>query len=176
MEAPCRPLLPLRRLRETLNYDPATGLFTWAIRASTRIRPGGAAGGISPKGYIIIRIDGLRYRAHRLAWLYTSGDDPGAQQIDHVNGKRSDNRIANLRLANLSQQMHNKGIHSNNTSGVRGVTWYKRDRKWQASIMLESQLVYLGRFDTLEEAKAVRLAAEHKMHGEFSASLSRPGA
>ena len=86
--------LTAERLREALSYNPETGLFTRRIRCG-RIAPGEIAGTIALNGYITISLDGRRYYAHRLAWLYVHGEWP--QKLYHTNRDRADNRIANLR-------------------------------------------------------------------------------
>lgn len=94
-----------KRLKEVLDYDPATGVFTWRVELNARGKVGDPAG-CNSWGYRVIRIDGRLYGAHRLVWLYVHGRWPDAM-IDHVNGDRSDNRIENLREANSVQNAHN---------------------------------------------------------------------
>jgi|SRR5262249_13953776 len=91
-----RPLVTAERLREVLSYDPETGTFTWRVSGGGR-RTSGVAGHHDRawKGYVCIAVDGRKYRAQRLAFLYMTGDWPPAQ-IDHINGDTSDNRWANL--------------------------------------------------------------------------------
>lgn len=168
-----KPLPSVDRLHRGLDYSPKTGLFCWKDGAKGGVSSGDIAGTLRPNGYIYIRIDKEHYLAHRLAWLYVTGDDPASLEVDHVNGERIDNRIKNLRLASRNEQCHNTGIRSDNTSGVRGVSWDRQYGKWLGRIQINGQTFRLGYFDKLEQAKAARLAAEHKMHGEFSASLSR---
>ena len=84
------------RLKEVLAYDPYSGKFTWKVSLNTKIRAGSAAGCLSPEGYIRITIGGKKYKAHRLAWFYVYGYFP-ENQVVHLNGARSDNRISNLR-------------------------------------------------------------------------------
>jgi hypothetical protein len=104
---------------------------------------------------------GLRkIHAARLAWLYVHGERP-AGEIDHINGNRADNRIANLRIATRSQNCANK-------KGVSGVTWHKRQKKWHARIKRHGQLHHIGSFSTYEEALAARNSAHASVFGEFS--------
>lgn len=161
-------MLTQSRLRELLHYDPETGFFTRAL-TTTGIRPkvGDVAGGVNCRGYWQIRIDGERYKAHRLAWLYMTGDWP-KEQIDHINMDRSDNRFANLREATNIQNCANQRRPVNNTSGLKGVCWNKRLSKWKSQIRVNGKLHHLGYFDTAEAAHESYIDAAKKYFGEFA--------
>jgi hypothetical protein len=149
------------RLKELLSYDPETGLFTRLMRAGTA-RPGDIAGCMTPKGYLIIKIDGEGYMAHRLAWLYVHGKWP-ADQIDHINGVKNDNRIANLREATNSENMQNQRAASKaNRAGLIGV--YPNRHRFVAQITINRQKQYLGIFATAEEAHSAYLSAKKIYH------------
>lgn len=121
------------RLRELLHYDPETGLFTWKVaRQGTRA---GAFAGALNHGYLRITIDWRHYPAHRLAWLYMTGEWP-ADLIDHINLVSDDNRFVNLRQATRAQNMHNSARPRTNTSGVKGVSRYAG--RWKAQIKVNS--------------------------------------
>lgn len=163
------------RLRELLTYDPDTGLFVWNPRPRSDFKTeasfrcwhtmhcGAVAGFIDVQGYNIIGIDRQPRRAHRLAWLYCFGRLP-EQNIDHINGDRSDNRITNLRDVSYAENSRNAARPVINTSGVHGVFWHRRDRRWTATIGVDGVKVNLGNFPTIEAAAEVRRAAEIK-HG-----------
>lgn len=155
-------MLTQMRLKELLLYDPETGVFTWLSKPNRSIRMGDVAGCMA-SGYRQIKIDGRLYRAHRLAWLYVHGKWP-ADQIDHINGVRDDNRIVNLREATQSQNQQNRTANANNTSGFPGVCWSKQKRKWRSQIKLASRNKYLGIFDTPVAAHAAYLAAKAELH------------
>lgn len=94
-------------------------------------------------------------------------DAPDGVFVDHINGNGLDNRRANLRLATPAQNVQNSGRQSNNTSGVRGVSFHKRSRKWQAAICCNRKRTFLGQFDTLQEASQSYATARAALHGEF---------
>jgi hypothetical protein len=159
--------LTAERLREVLNYDPATGVFTWLVRTA-RCRRIGEVAGCGKNGYHQIGIDRRRYRAHRLAWLYMTGEWP-AQEIDHINGDPSDNRITNLRPATSSQNKTNSRRRSDNNSGYKGVSFDRSRQKWQARISVAGRSARrLGRFDCPVAAHAAYVAAAEKHFGEFA--------
>ncbi|WP_158235398.1 HNH endonuclease [Caulobacter sp. FWC2] len=108
-------------------------------------------------------INGRDYRAHRIIWLIQTGEWP-ANDIDHINGARDDNRWVNLRDVSGFENHRNKIISPRNTSGVNGIHYEKARKKWQVRIKSEGRSIALGRFDTLEEAIAARAAADAK-HG-----------
>ena len=144
--------LPHDRLREVLNYDADTGTFTWRIKLGRKVVVGREAGSTHSSGYVTIRIDTQRYYAHRLAWCYVYGSWP-PDEIDHINGDRADNRIANLRTATRKQNMENRA-HATGASGYRGVCWLEANQKWRASITHNGKCIHLGLFGTAEEASA----------------------
>ena len=160
-----------------LDYDPRTGCLTWKIDRGRGVCAGDSAGWVSqPSGYRMLRINGRPHMAHRVAWLLNYGEWPG-DQIDHINGDRGDNRIANLRLATNSENAKNRKIQSNNRSGVAGVCWHRRGKKWVAQIRVNGRRRHLGYFVTKHEAIAARRQAEAQYFGAFahnSAQESQP--
>jgi hypothetical protein len=154
-------------LRRILHYNPDTGIFIWLIDCGSRCpKKGDQAGGRHNKGYVQIKIDGHSYLAHRLAWLYMTGEWP-PYTVDHENRNRSDNHWSNLRPANMKDQNGNQSPHRNNTSGYRGVTWNKFHQKWQAQLQISKNKRHLGYFIDKEQAyNFVRLAAI-QYFGEF---------
>lgn len=148
-----------------LDYDPETGLFRWRAPRSTR-KTGQPAGWPRSRGYIGICIDGKTFDAHRLAVLYQTGAWP-SDDIDHINGDKSDNRWQNLRPATRAQNHANKTVRKDNKLGVKGV--YRNERGgYRASIQVKGKVIYLGSFATIEDAAkayAERAAIEY---GEFA--------
>lgn len=155
----------IERLRESLRYDPVTGALYW-IRKAGNYPPGSPAGRLDPKdGYKSLQIDWVGILCHRVCWALHTGAWP-KEQIDHINGDKSDNRIENLREATHAQNMRNK--RGWGKSGVKGVCWIEADQKWRANIGLGRKVIYLGQFDTIEEATAVYIEAADRIQGEFA--------
>jgi hypothetical protein len=126
------------------------------------------AGFSSHKGYRKIKLNGGCFAAHRLAWLYMTGEDPGSRYVDHRNGETGDNRWSNLRLASHGQNKANSKLHKNNTAGLKGVSPVSGSTRWQARIRWDRKLIYLGVYNTKEEAHAAYLKAASKCFGEFA--------
>lgn len=158
-----RELLELAELRELLDYSPETGLFFWRRSNSSVSTVGSIAGrSVNSDGYKQIVINKRFYKAHRLAWFYARGDWP--DQIDHINGDRTDNRLENLRNVSSQQNAQNqRKPHSNNKSGFLGVS-KRSDGRFQAEIRVSGKKHYLGAFLTPEKASAAYVAAKRQMH------------
>lgn len=159
--------LTIERLREVLDYDPYTGIFTRRIRQASNALAGTRAGTALERGYIGIMVDKIQYKAHRLAWFFVYEKWP-LVGIDHINGIRNDNRIENLREADQSQNIANGKKHRDSTSGLKGVTWNAACKRWMAQIHWRGKHIYLGLFDTKEEAHAAYCAAAKRLHGEYA--------
>lgn len=155
--------LTVERLREVLAYDQETGLFTRRVRTANCVKVGDVAGSLHRKGYIRINVDGRRYFAHRLAWLYVNGEWPPAE-IDHINGVKDDNRIVNLRLATRIENMQNERVsRSNNKAGYLGVFLHSCG-KFSAKICIDGKNKHLGMFPTPESAHEAYLEAKRQLH------------
>lgn len=155
------------RLKELFLYDHDTGFFTRRIHAAANARAGDIAGSINPKGYLQIDIDGTTYLAHRLAWLYMTGEWP-AKQIDHRNGVRSENWWDNLRPASNQQNQANRKIGADNSSGFKGVSFHRGMQKWQAYIIVDNRKRHLGYFADPEVAHGAYFSAAQSAFGEFA--------
>lgn len=154
------------RLRALLHYDPSTGFFTWLAGAGRwgEIEAGALAGGPEKRGYIQIGIDGRRYRAHRLAFLWMLGAWP-VHEVDHVNGVKSDNRWLNLR--DVSHQVNSQNLRAahKKKSGLPIGTYFDPERSlWGAQIRAGQRRVHLGRFETSDLAAAAYLRAKRELH------------
>lgn len=150
------------RLKEVLHYDPETGIFTWLKKSCNRWpmvgRPTGTPDG---KGYLMVGIDQVRYKLHRLAVLFMTGALP-AEQVDHINGVVDDNRWVNLRQVTASGSMQNRKLNKNSTTGLTGVTLFQG--KPTASIGVNGKKIHLGTFSSAQEAHEAYLAAKMIYH------------
>ena len=163
-----RPELTAEYLRSVLHYEPATGIFTWKISNSNRVKVGEVTGSPDGGGYLRIQLQSRLYKAHRLAWLYVYGEWPKLN-IDHINRNPSDNQLVNLRNVTQKQNGQNASKPSSNTSGHTGVSWKKQNSKWVAHIRHNHKLIHLGCFATIEDAVAARKAGELKYWGHHRA-------
>jgi len=160
-------MLTQAELKNRLFYDPETGEFRWLV-SSGGVRAGSVAGGVDKKtGYRRIRALARKYLAHRLAWLYMTGEWPAAE-IDHRNLNRDDNRWRNLREASHAENMRNTPRRSHNTSGVKGVDFHKSSQKWRARINVNGRSLSLGYFNNIGEATTAYANAAAEHHGEFA--------
>ncbi|WAX10819.1 hypothetical protein BV739P1_00020 [Phocaeicola phage BV739P1] len=156
-------MLTFQEAKELFIYDRETGVIKW--RKRTRGQRGNLVAGYtrsSDDGYIQIRFKGKNYYAHRIAMLLAYGFYSDELEIDHINHVRKDNRLVNLRFVTKSGNQRNQSRRNDNTSGVTGVRYNKRARKYVAYIKADGLRIHLGSFITLEEAAEVRKAAELK--------------
>jgi hypothetical protein len=160
-------MLTIEQLKELLEYNHDTGVFTWIKLIGTSNRKVGGVAGTKRDGYIRITIKGKIYSAHRLAYLYMTGKFP-ENDIDHINHIRHDNRWTNLRDATHSQNQANRVKHKNNTSGYKGVNWDKRYKKWRAKIQYMNKSIYIGYYTTPQEAAEAYKKKAIELFGEFS--------
>ena len=133
-----KPMPSISLINQLLNYDPATGVFTWKVSKGT-VKTGDVAGSIKKDGYLEIRINYSLYKAHRLAHYIVTGDQP--PEVDHKNGYRNDNRISNLRAADNKLNSNNKKKQKNNTSGITGVRWHKQNNCWQSHYSINGKTI-----------------------------------
>lgn len=161
-----KPLPPLSRIKELLDFDPESGRWTWRVSMGSSARAGQEAGCFS-RGYRVIRIDRVLYFAHRLAWLWMSGEEP-ATGIDHVRGKRDQNAAGEIRPATQSQNNANARIGTNNRSGFKGVAVHRETGKWRARIKKDGRELHLGLFSSLDDARAAYENAARRLFGEFA--------
>lgn len=161
-----KPILTAARVRELFHYEPETGLFTRLIAKTGRgAAAGDVAGSLNRTGYIIIGVDGGLFRAHRLAWLYMTGEWP-VEHIDHIDGVRNNNRWSNLRDLGRSMNAQNqRSPHkTNQSSGLVGVSWNAKCCNWKAYITVNCERRHLGYFKTPDEAHAAYVDAKRRMH------------
>jgi len=163
-------MITQKRLKELVEYDAETGVFTRLTSPARRVKVGDVFGNKHrASGYMQGMIEGKRYTMHRLVWLYVHGVFP-EEEVDHINGVRADNRLANLRSVSHKENSRNAQKPTNNTSGVVGVYWDKDCQKWRARIKVDYVTKNLGVFACLLDAVDARKSAEraygfHPNHG-----------
>ena len=147
---------------DAFEYNPDTGIFHWKNPINKAIKPGDVAGHKSTvSGYIAITFNYVKFFGHRLAWYLTYGEIPNGE-IDHINGKKDDNRIDNLRVTDRKENGRNVSKPITNSSGCVGVRWHKTAKKWNARIKIDQKDIYLGLFENFEDAVKARKEAEKK--------------
>ena len=164
------PSITQELVKHRFHYDPETGVFTHRNPVSKKSVKGEVAGNsTSDKQYLYIGINYKRYASHRLAWLYVHGAWPEFE-IDHINGDGADNRLANLRVATPSQNQFNRRTPKNNKSGVKGLFWMERLKKWRAcaASTKEGFSGYLGVYSSRDDAILALQKGRRLVHGEFS--------
>ena len=177
-------------LKECFEYSAETGELHWKERPREHFKTGKQDGktawktwnsqnagklvsSVNSSGYLRANIGGTRYSAHRIIWQLVHGYAPKGE-LDHINGDRTDNRICNLREVDHQGNMKNLARRSDNSSGITGVSYAKRDGVYIAYITIDKRMSVIGRFKTLEEAADARKEAEakqgfHENHGRAAA-------
>lgn len=137
-------------------YDRETGVLYWRIRVNNNTRRDYVVGSSKrvTDGYRQVKVKGKIYMMHRVIMVLCFGHIPENAEIDHINHVRDDNRLANLRFVTRTDNRRNQSISSKNTSGVTGVYFSRARKKYIAQIKVNQELIYLGTFETLEEAAA----------------------
>jgi|LakMenEpi03Aug12_release.lakeMendotaPanAssembly.Ray.scaffolds.fasta_scaffold710345_2 hypothetical protein len=171
MMTKAKPLPSLQVLNELFRYEADTGSIFWRAKRG-KIRAGQPAGTIGESGYLRIAFTINKkycvFNAHRIIWYIATGQDPLGFQIDHIDGNRLNNRIANLRLASNADNQRNRGASPKNTSGYKGVSYHKQTGRWCSAIKYNNKQIWLGRFDCPELAHMAYCKAAAELHGEFA--------
>jgi len=153
-------------LKEVLDYDPVTGIFTWKVHRHSHgggVKPGDVAGCIDPRGYRRIGVLGWNGLAHRLAWFYVKGVWPEAG-LDHRDRNHDHNAIENLRECDQSRNLQNTSLDGQGSNKFRGVYYDRQRNKWRVQIIVYKKTIYVGQFDSEGEAAAAYLSAKIKHH------------
>jgi len=176
---PREKLIPIEYVRSVLSYDEDTGELSWKPRGIEHFPDeraqkswnsnyaGKLAGTKAKEGYIKILIHKKQHRAHRLVFAIVEGRWPD-KFIDHKNGIKQDNRFKNLRECDQAHNTRNGPLRTTSTSGLKGAHWDKSKNKWTAEIKKDYKGIFLGRFDTAEEAHRAYCDAATVLHGEFA--------
>lgn len=159
-------MISKERLKEFLDYNHDTGIFTWIklpfyVR---RVHVGDVAGSNHGNGYLHVKIEGIQYFAHRLAWLFVYREMP-SKHIDHIDHDKKNNRISNLRDVSVSENQQNRiKCEVGSTSGFLGVSFDKSMRKYEAHIGLNGKKKHIGYFMLAEEAYEAYLTVKREIH------------
>lgn len=152
-----------KNIRDYLRYDEITGDFTWIKKSSPNTIVGEKAGSVSTQGYGVISFNKIHYKEHRLAWFFHYWKWPD-NYIDHINGKRRDNRIVNLRDVSRRENCANKEMHREGK--LVGCYFQKSSKKWISKIFFKKTQIYIGLFPTEKSAHDAYL----KKYSELFAS------
>lgn len=153
-------------VKALFTYCPIQGTFTRLITTGTKAKQGSIANCDTDSGYQTLEINGHRYRAHRVAWLYVYGIFP-SEYLDHIDRNRSNNSISNLREATVTQNSGNTKVRADNSTGYKGVSLDKRSGRYRAYITINKKQKSLGYFSTAEEAAEAYNSAAATHFGEF---------
>jgi len=156
------------RVREVIHYDPETGIFTRKVRLAQRHHVGDRADmyitGGNAAGYHRVSWDSQRYLAHRVAWLYVYGEWPKGV-IDHIDGNKANNAIANLRdVTDKINAENTRRPRANSKSGYLGVHWHEQNKKWVARIQVDKKNIHIGCFDDPQKAHEAYIEYKRKLH------------
>jgi hypothetical protein len=172
-------MLEYREALELFRYDYETGVLYWRRRVNSHVPKTLEAGAQNKSnGYLYVKVHGRNYLVHRVVMLMCYGFYGEGLEVDHINHVRDDNRLANLRFVTRTENMRNRSVSGKNTSGVMGVCFSKARKKYMAQIRVDGENIFLGRFETLEEAAAARAEANLKYkfnnnHGKGRAEYVR---
>jgi hypothetical protein len=156
----------INELKLLFSYDPDTGAIHWIAKGKGMIKKK-AAGTLLHSGYLGICVGSKRWQAHRIAWALHNGQWP-KDQIDHINGIKTDNRICNLREATNSQNGKNLGLSKANKSGIKGVSFEAYTNRWKATIRVDGKSISIGRFNSIDDALIARQLAEKHYFKEWN--------
>ena len=151
--------------KKMFSYHPNGELIRIStINAKTKV--GDIAGIVGKKGYKYLTIRGQKFYVHRIIWFLHHGYLPDA--IDHIDGNKLNNKIENLRVCTVTQNLCNSKLRTDNKSGIKGVAWFKPHQKWRARINLNKKEYHLGYFDSKEQAEQAVIIGRLKIHKEFA--------
>ena len=149
-------------LNDYLTYCPTSGVITAKVRLGNKPK-GSIMGSVDKEGYLSFVVQGKRYYAHRVAWFIQHGLWP--ERIDHKNLKRADNRLVNLRECSQAENLRNRPMQRNNSTGYKGVR--QRGARFYGAVKLDGKLYYTSRYNSIQEAHTARCTLAKELHGEY---------
>lgn len=150
-------MITQKEVRRLFSYNKHTGILKWKVKPSKNTNIGDVAGTIN-KGYIRIRVHNKKYYAHQIIWLGIYGYIP--KIIDHKDKVKHHNWLSNLREINNRKNIINSNIRKDNTSGIKGIGFNKKEKAWVSRIRSNKKSYYIGSYKDFNEAVCARLAAE----------------
>lgn len=162
-------MITQERVKELFEYNPLIGDFVRTKTNSMNTKIGETAG-TELDGYVSIFIDNKGYPAHKLAWLYMTGEYPNLH-IDHIDGNRMNNKMGNLRLVTNQENAFNRSKPSNNTSGYKGVVVRETvtlGKRYVAQIGYNGKMISCGTYDTAEEAHKAYCTKANELFGDYA--------
>ena len=161
-------LLTANYLKDLFEYKDGNLYWKQKTSKKSHIKVGDEAGTVSNR-YKRVSINKKLYLNHRIIFMMHHGYMP--EFIDHIDNNSLNNRIENLREATFCENQHNAKLRKDNKSGVKGISWHSRFKKWSAKITVNKKVIYLGNFDDINEAKNVVELARKFTHGDFARYL-----
>lgn len=158
-------LITAEEARQLFSYNPETGDLVWRVSPNNRVPVGHVVRAKDGGGYYHVKVRGIIYKAHRVAWLIVTGRWP-VNLLDHINRDRADNRLSNLREATYTQNQYNR------SQPFVGVTYRRNRNAYVARITVDGVRKYLGYFKTKQEAEEVYSQAVTAHYGEFYSKTS----
>jgi len=151
-------------------FDFSDGNLIWKKKTGPRSKIGHVAGHLRKDGYVQIKFQHKLYAAHRLIWFLIYGEWP-KNEVDHIDGNKSNNRLENLRDVTKSQNQQNRLKTKQNSTGFKGVFFHPKSNKWMSKITVNKKQIYLGYFHSALDAHNAYSEAAKKLHGEFSRTI-----
>jgi hypothetical protein len=156
--------------KEMLNdvFEYYDGKLFWKKKTAPCIRIGDRVGTLRESGYRVLTLYKKYHMEHRVIWMFHYGDIPKGYEIDHIDEVKDNNKIENLRLATPSENQYNVSATKHSKTGLKGAAFHKRDKKWFASIRHNGKRIYLGYYNSPEQAHQAYKKAAIELHGEFA--------
>lgn len=157
-------MITQNKVKELFTYEE--GKLLWKVKKAVRTSIGKEAGAVNALGYRCISVDNKKYYTHRLIFLFHRGYLP--DYVDHIDRDPTNNRIENLRECTRDQNQWNQKVSIKSTSGIKGVVWHKRMKRWQARVSVSGVRHFLGSFQSHELAEQAVKEFREKHHGAFA--------